>query len=1153
MDSGKMVTQSPKKKLSQFLSAALAFTTTVSLSGFALMFAVTASAQVMTLSDGDVVKTADNPDVYIVTMSPHGGYQGWKRLLLNPEVFNLYGHLSWSKIKTVNQATMDVYHTSPLIQGENDPMVYELRPNGDVGTRHHVVDEAAFLAKGYMWGQIARVNNKERDIYSVGSTVTATSPTPTPSPTPAATGSGLTVALASNTTAAGSIVADSTSADGAQALANMTALNFSAGSDGDVSVTTLKVKRMGISADADIANAYLYDGEMRLAEMTNISDTLVTFTSASGLFTVSKGTTKTIWVKIDVTNGTGSGKTIAIGVNAAADVVAGAATVSGSFPIMGASMTTAQVSDLGKATIANVTPSAATTVDPGSVGFEMWRFSVTATDQKIKVSRVKVTNVGSVATTDITNIKLMDAGTQLGATAATISADGTVTFDMSANPLKLTAGQVKNLSLTGDIVGGTNRTYRWSIQRSADFVAMDENYGVFVKTNQTDSFSIIQAGGATTVNTGTLTISVDPASPTGNIAADYIDQEFARFKVKASGEAIKITSLSATTTGSGAGVGINNAKLYLDGTQVGTTADLSATADTSFTFGNSFIIPSGGTRTLVIKGEVKKAAGTSYSAGNTISTNLVAGSSNAQGQTSLTSISTSAANGNTLTVQAGTVTTAANSGLSAATASLPTGVKGAGALKIASFTITAGSGEGASVSQIVLKNHATAGLALGHDFQNLMLKNGSTQIGTTVGSLSTTASNTYTFTPSPAISLAAGQQYVLDVYADALTGATNYHGQAGYAAYPAVYLDSVTATGVSTNSSANDTTDRTGQDVYLKSGGTLTIAAASDMPIAQNRSMGEVGQTLATFKMTAGNEESINVTQIIVTDTLGGTATAATGSVINLKLFKPDGTQVGSTVASMVSSAGVTTTATFSGLTLNLAKDSNTVLTLKGDINGYPNAIAGSSHTFKVTYATDVTTIGGTTGSAITPTLSSPNGTAQRVHRSELTITNAMSNFSGGANADQNIGKYRFTNTSAGNYSITINDIDLGLTSTGLDITATAYVTLKRDSISGTTVAKKAYPVSDTNFSAATDLTTLTTAYDASNDDFNTFTIDAANGTGYVDIYVLVDTNNASVAATDNISSSIGQGSNVVTWSDGASSNMTTNDSYPVIGATVTY
>lgn len=1141
MSNQPLVGQNAKKKLSQFLSATLAFTTTVSLSGFALMFAFTASAQVATLSDGDVVKTAGSPDVYIVTTQPHSQYAGWKRLILNPDVFNLYGHLSWSSIKTVNDATIDSYQTSALVRGENDPKVYVLAPNGDVGTKTWITNEAEFLAAGYSWSQIAQVNNKERDMYT-----DAQQQTPAPVPT----GTGLSVSLASNTAVGGSIVADSTSGDGAQAQASMLTANFAAGNDGDVSVTTVKVKRVGISADADIANAYLYDGATRVAEMTNISSNYISFVNASGLFIVSKGTTKAITVKMDLTNGTTAGKTIALAINAASDVVAGSAAISGSFPIMGNYMTTAQVSDLGKVTIAHVSNS--TTVDPGQTGFEVWKFSVAATDQKVSVNSIKVTNVGSVATTDLTNIKLMDGATQLGATAATLGVDGTVTFDLSANPLVVTAGQTKNLSVKADIVGGTTRTFRFSVQRSADIVAMDTNYGISLKPNQTDSFSVVQASAATTINSGTLTISVDVASPTGNVAADYTDQELARFTFKAAGEAVKVSSLNASSTGSTAG-GINNAKLYLDGTQVGATTDLSATASVAFTFGNSFIVPAGATKTLVVKGEVKKAAGTSFTAGNQLQVSLVAGSSNAQGQTSMTSISTSAANGNTLTVQTGTLSTAANTGMAAATASLPTGVKGATNSKIASFTITAGSGEGADVSQIVVMNSATAGLALGHDFQNLTLKNGAIVIGTPVGSLSTTASNTYSFNPSPAISLAAGQQYVVDVYADILTGASN----ASATPYTAVILDSVTATGKSTNSDASAAGDINGQAVYIATGGSLVVASASDMPIAQNRSMGQTGQTLATFKLTTGAPEAVNISQIVVTDTLSGTATLATGTITNLSLWNSAGVQVGSTVASMSASAGLDVKATFSGLALSLAKDKAEVLTLKGDINAYPNAVSGSYHVFSIAENSAVTAVGATSGQTVNMTGASIAGTAQRAYRAELTAANAMSNFSGGLGTDQNIGKYRLTNTSAGNYTITVTDIDLGMSTTATGaLSATRYVTLKRDAANGTTVAKTSSRPTGTLFTATTanfaDISAWSvTTGNSGEQAFSSFTIDASSGTGYVDIYVLADTND--MALTESVSTSIGTGSLVVTWSDGVSSNITTLDSAPVIGATVSY
>jgi len=1136
MENIPLTKQATKKKLRQFLSIALAFTTTVSLSGFALLFAVTASAAVTPLSDGDLVRGPDGIKVYIVKPAPHGTYAGWKRHIFNPAVFNMYGHLKWENIQSVNQETVDAYQTSDLYKELVDPRVYSLEESGSSAVKRWIENEAAFLANGYSWSQIFTVNEAERDYYVSGSPITTTVTPPTTPPVTPATGTGLTVSLASNTAAAGSIVADSLSTDGAQAMASMLTANFAAGSDGDVAVTTLKVTRKGISADADLANAYLYDGETRVAEMLNIGSNVITFSNTAGLFMVSRGTSKAITVKIDVTNGTTAGKTIVLAINAASDVVAGSATIAGSYPITGNYMTTAAVSDLGKVTIANVSPTGATTVDPGQTGYEVWRLSVAATDQKVKVSKIKVTNIGSVATTDLTNIKLMDAATQLGSTAASLGIDGSVTFDMSANPLVVIAGQTKNLSVMADIVGGTTRTFRFTIQRSADIVAMDDNYGIYLKPNQTDSFVVVTANSATTattINSGTLTVSVDPASPNGNVAKDYTDQEFARFQFKASGEAVKVTSLTATGTIT-SNTGLNNAKLYLDGTQVGSTADLAtSTNSATFNFGNSFIIPAGATKTVIIKGEVKKSDATSFTDGNTIQVSLVAGSSNAQGQTSLSNISTSAANGNVLTVRTGTLTLGVNSGLANAAVGTPTGVKGAVGTKIASFTLTAGSGEAVTVTQIVVKNNATTGQGLGSDFQNLTLKNGSTQLGTQIGSLSTTAANTYTFTPSPSISVAAGQQYVVDVYADSLTGATNTA-----VAYSAVTLDSVTATGQSTNSTAGDGTDQIGQNIYIATSGSLTLAAASDMPIAQLRSMGQTGQTLATFKLTAGPQESINVTKVIVTDTISGTSAAATGSITNLKLFKSNGTQVGTTVTSMSSSStGLNVLATFNGISnLTVAKDGTEILTLKGDVNGYPNAVSGSAHTFQIISAGDVTALGALSGQG--PSVSgAPAGTAQTVYRSELSVANAMSNMTGGASAAQQVGKYTFTNTSAGNYTITVTDLDLNISSTLSAGTGT--VVIKKDSPSGTTLATKTF----TTASLAN-----VTAWDAA---FTSFTIDAANGTGSVDLYVLVDTASFTPAAAKTISTSIG--ATGVVWGEVISTGIANIDGAPIYGATITY
>ena len=47
-------------------------------------------------------------------------------------------------------------------------------------------------------------------------------------------------------------------------------------------------------------------------------------------------------------------------------------------------------------------------------------------------------------------------------------------------------------------------------------------------------------------------------------------------------------------------------------------------------------------------------------------------------------------------------------------------------------------------------------------------------------------------------------------------------------------------------------------------------------------------------------------------------------------------------------------------------------------------------------------------------------------------VANAMTNMTGGASAAQQVGKYTFTNTSAGNYTITVEDLDLNIKSGGV-------------------------------------------------------------------------------------------------------------------------
>lgn len=117
--------------------------------------------------DGDLVTVSPNPDIYIVKIV---GVKKFKRLILNPDIFNSYGHLKWSDVKTIDQATLDLYKLSELVIEINpdgsvaDPKVYRVISSGnsDVGERSWLnLTASEFEAAGYDWDSLYHVNHKE--------------------------------------------------------------------------------------------------------------------------------------------------------------------------------------------------------------------------------------------------------------------------------------------------------------------------------------------------------------------------------------------------------------------------------------------------------------------------------------------------------------------------------------------------------------------------------------------------------------------------------------------------------------------------------------------------------------------------------------------------------------------------------------------------------------------------------------------------------------------------------------------------------------------------------------------------------------------------------------------------------------------------------
>jgi len=1087
-----------------------------------------------------LVKIVTDPSVYAV--EPNGVL---RKIASEADAIALYGSTWATRVVDVADSfftnytvgsplTSNTYPKGSLLKNASSANIYYYD-----GTNYRLIaSDAAFTANRF---NNAYVVTTSMTLTAGGTSITAaetgiTNTAQAGGTGPIITGSGLTVALAADQPVSATYVRD-TGAIVSQAVAPFLKLNFTAASDGPVTVNTLRLTRSGISADSDLGTVYIYDGETMLAEHTSLSNRVITFNNSNGLFVVPAGTTKTITVKADIAavNATVSG--IVLGVNAASDITSTGATVSGSFPINGNSMAVGTVTDLGYVNVTGFTTCPAT-IDPGKTNEEIWRFSATANDQNMSIKYLKMTVVGTVAVNDLANFKLEVGGVQVGSTVASMNASKEVIFDLSAAPYQITSGQTKVFTLKADVLNGSSRAFKVTIRKVGDFITTDNNYGVQVKPLKSGAaFALIEptTGAGTTINSGTLTVSVASDSPTGNIPAGSNDVSLAKFTYKANGEDIKVTSINVSVNEENGDKALKNGKLYWNGSQVGST-DTSVADETTVVYTLSQVIPAGQTATIEYKADTIDDTNTNLVSGQTIVVSLVAGTTDATGQSSLNSVSTAAATARTLTVASGLVVASENLSMANYSATTPTGVVGATNVKVASVILTAGSGEGVTVNQIVVGDDGDDTTEdFGDNFQNLVPKNSAgTALATVQGTLAATAGADYTFTLSPAVVIPAGQQYVVDFYADILTGATGFGG-----ARPGLEFVNLSATGNTTSSDAYPSASVADlQDLYIAANGSLTVTADADTPTGAQIVLGQTDVELAKLKFTAGASENVNINRIALTDT-----SSAANSLTNVRLY--DGTNmVGSSVAAF--NAATNGVATWNLVTpLVITKNTSKTLTVKADINAYPNGTSASTHVINLASNANIDSIGASSGAPITETVTSATGNTMTAYRTKVSVSKDATSPSGAptATTDQTVLVFNVTNTSnVDNQDATVKDLALNLSTSGTWLTATTrnIKVYKNTITAGNLVGTKAFAPAAALASVAFDGWDTTTSLTD---------VSVANGSS-VKFIVTVDTNEAPTDGRLTVSI---PSSNGIKWTDGVTANIVVVDSLPLNGGTLTY
>jgi len=625
-------------------------------------------------------------------------------------------------------------------------------------------------------------------------------------PPPVPTGAGLTVQLASNNPAAGTVILK-------QGLAPLAKFTFVNGDNAEVKVTSLKVNRIGISLDSTLSNVYLFNGAVRLTDAASVSSGLITFNETAGLFTVPSGGSTTITVAADL-NAT-AGQTVGVSVNAATSVTTNASSVKGTFPISGNLMTAATATGAGVEFTATTTPSTNTSLTPQN-DYTVWQNSAVITTRAVDLTRIAFREIGSVKTSDIQNFRLYVDGVQVGSTIASLDANGYVTFDLSASPKRLEAGS-RVIKLVADIIGGSSLNFKFRISVSADANFVDSQYNVnSAPTTATTSGSFTVAdvtSGVQTVASGTITFAKKSDSPTGNIVNAASNATLAKYTLTAAGEKVKVENLyvriiftnvagtddctaGSTVCTTAASMLLRNGMLLANGVQVGSTTSISpVAAGTLFSLGSSLVVEPGSPVTLEVRGDIYDETGTynDIDATDTLQVSIIAGSSNAQGLVSLSTISTpsAASNGNTLTVKTGSLSLSKNSSYTNHSVVAPLT-----AYKVASFNLAAATAESVNVTTINVAVDEVSSYA-----SNLYVKYGA---NTTTIKPTVAAANAWSIN----YTLAAGVTIPVDVYMDVSSSMTTGTGT--------VTVD-IDGTTVSSATSADSATVG-GQDLTYRSG-----------------------------------------------------------------------------------------------------------------------------------------------------------------------------------------------------------------------------------------------------------------------------------------------------------------------------------------------
>ncbi len=792
-----------------------------------------------------------------------------------------------------------------------------------------------------------------------------------PSPTPGS----VTVGAASNQTPPSTVPKGAT---------NVNFLKFVVynGGTSAATVNQVTVKRTGAGSTSDLTNVYLYQGASRLTSGRSVNSSTNEAVFSGLNVNVPAGGSITMDVLADIYSSATAGNVHQLMVTS---VMLGSTQASGT--ASGNSMTLAGVSS-GTVTIAKT--GSITNPKVGEQNVRVGSFTLAASSSEdVVVKRISLYQGGAVASSNLTNLVLKQAGNTL-ATVAALDSEDKANFEVN---FALAKGDTKTFEVYANVSGGSrtgsSETVKFYLEESTDLFAVGQTYGFGTAVTSTDydGDSCTSSSGDCSysyVEGGQLTITFNGPSAK-DIAKNGKDVEVFNFTMAAQNN-LEIRQLAFVFNNGGSGTADfndNTTPNYTDVKVVDATTgavvfgpqDLSGTGSATsqtLTFTEDVFLAAGTSKTYKVTLDV--ANNSDVTSGDVIGATLDVDSltsndvKNTDNNTFLTStdiVPTSDISGNQMTVRVPSLTVAL-----AATPTSKSFVKGSTMVEAAGYVFTASTAADVKVTDLTLTgmiasaaaatmadgsttNASASTIYVSDNVVTVELYDGATKIGQTK---SPSTAGTMTFNGlNWVVPKGSSKTLVVKMTISNSANSSNViKWKIASSSITAVDPDGNSVTDSTSYPVNGSTTTTVGTAITITGAGTITVATAGnneqDVTDARIVTAGKTGVTLGKIRFTAVNEELKLTKARIAVATASSTAASAANIADDITaLYLYDGSTLVAGPVSLTPSGTIEGYADFTGMTADfiIGKDASKNLTVKADLNTISNG-ADSGDEFAV-------------------------------------------------------------------------------------------------------------------------------------------------------------------------------------------------------------